>query len=174
YHPSAKRVILIIDETSRLTSVGGVVSKTTKEVTDEFINVLRTLKNPNVFMLHAVALVGTESVREVLCTHNTPGRSSQIFPFTASGAFNAGQFSEAEAKKLFDQFASVYNSDGLSSADISADIFDLTLGHKGLVGCGRFIEDSFDGDTPITTVNQWRAQTTNELRRHIGLIPFFD
>ncbi|RUS24083.1 hypothetical protein BC938DRAFT_474152 [Jimgerdemannia flammicorona] len=90
-HPSSKPIILIIDETSRLTSVGGTVSEATKEVTDEFISALRSLKNANDYSLHAVALVGTESIRELLIVHNKPGASSKISPFTEEATWMAGR-----------------------------------------------------------------------------------
>ncbi|KAF9346288.1 hypothetical protein BGX26_002233 [Mortierella sp. AD094] len=155
---STKRAILIIDEASRLTSVGGALSEAAKEITGEFIDVLRSLRNEHNYILHAVALVGTESVKELLAVRITPGKSSQISPFTASAIFNAGRFTKAEVKELYDQFGTSVSKD-FESADISSDIFDLALGHKGLVGsCGTFIQDTyFRGQDPIITVDGWKA-----------------
>ncbi|RUS31408.1 hypothetical protein BC938DRAFT_477883 [Jimgerdemannia flammicorona] len=90
-HPSSKPIILIIDEASRLASVGGTISEAAKEITDEFISALRSLKNAHDYKLHAVALVGTESIRELLIVHNKPGASSQISPFTEEATWMAGR-----------------------------------------------------------------------------------
>ncbi|RUS13606.1 hypothetical protein BC937DRAFT_95060 [Endogone sp. FLAS-F59071] len=146
YNPLSKPVILIIDEASRLTSVGGTISEAAKEITDQFISTLRTLKNPNDFILHSVVLVGTSSIRELLVPLNKP-----------------------EVKELFDEFAKDGGKRGFESADISADIFELTLGHKGLVGsCGAFIQQTYElQPSPIRMADEWKKATTHELREYI-------
>ena len=54
------------------------------------------------------------------------------------------------------------------SANIAADIFELTLGHKGLVGvCGYYIQCRLDFDESITSLDSWRQRTTIELRQFI-------
>ncbi|RUP33698.1 hypothetical protein BC936DRAFT_138552 [Jimgerdemannia flammicorona] len=174
-HPSSKPIILIIDEASRLASVGGTISEAAKEITDEFISALRSLKNAHDYKLHAVALVGTESIRELLIVYNKPGASSQISPFTEEATWMAGRFTKAEIKQLFDQFAMDINID-FESADISADIFELTLGHKGLVGaCGTYIQYGYEnGISPITTIDDWKKITTVELRKYISQKQHYD
>ncbi|RUS17685.1 hypothetical protein BC937DRAFT_89615 [Endogone sp. FLAS-F59071] len=74
----------------------------------------------------------------------------------------AGRFTKAEVKELFDQFAKDINID-FESDDISADIFELTLGHKGLVGaCGTYIQYGYEnGISPITTVDDWKKTTVD-------------
>ncbi|RUS12588.1 hypothetical protein BC937DRAFT_87464, partial [Endogone sp. FLAS-F59071] len=134
-HPSSKPVILIIDEASRLTSVGGTITEVAKEATDQFISTLRALKNPHDFLLHSVALVSTA----------------------------------IEVKELFDEFAKDGGKRVFESADISADIFELTLGHKGLVGsCGAFIQQTYElQPSPIRMADEWKKATTHELREYI-------
>ncbi|RUS35386.1 hypothetical protein BC938DRAFT_471015, partial [Jimgerdemannia flammicorona] len=123
-NPSSKPVILIIDEASRLTSVGGrTISEATKEVTDEFISALRSLRNANDYSLHAVALVGTESIRELLIPHNKPGSSSQVSPLTSDASWMTDRFTKAERKDatkylLAEGMVSVKEEGGLKSAII--------------------------------------------------------
>ncbi|CAG8486063.1 10461_t:CDS:2 [Paraglomus occultum] len=166
-HPSSKPVILLIDEASRLTSVGGETD-VTNEVTDEFISVLRSLKNAHDYSLHGLALVGTESIRELLVAHNKPGASSQISPFSQEATWMAGRFTKAEVEELFGQFAKDRSS-MFDSVNIATDVFELTLGHKGLVGaCGAYVQQGYDfGSSPIITLDDWKKYTPVELRRFI-------
>lgn len=51
-----------------------------------------------------------------------------------------------------------------------ADIFDLTLGHKGLIGaCGNYIQttNSSSNDTPIRTLDDWKKHTPVKLLNRI-------
>ncbi|RUS15640.1 hypothetical protein BC937DRAFT_92194, partial [Endogone sp. FLAS-F59071] len=167
-HPSSKPVVLIIDEASRLTSVGGTISEAAKDVTDQFVGALRSLKNPNDFLLHSVALVGTESIRELLVPHNKPGASSQISPYSEEAAWITGRFTKAEVEELFNEFAQETDEE-FESADISADIFELTLGHKGLIGaCGAFIQQTYElQPSPIRMADEWKKAATHELQEYI-------
>ncbi|KAF9400851.1 ATP-dependent RNA helicase, partial [Entomortierella beljakovae] len=160
---SAKRSILIIDEASRITSVGDVPN-TNMAITNKFINVIRSLRDDYNYNLHAVLLVGTESVRELLTVHNTAARTSQISPFSTSGAFKMVRFSQSEVYELFSKFQAKFS--GFEFAAIAADVFELTIGHKGLVGCcGVFIERSYNIDnSPIKTIKEWKSKTTDKLR----------
>jgi len=173
FHPSSKPAIVIIDEASRLTSVGGTISEAAKVVTDQFISTLRSLKNAH-FLLHSIALVGTASIRELLIVHNKPGASSQISPFTEEATWAAGRFTKEEVRKLFDEFAQEVEE--IESADISADIFELTLGHRGLVGsCGAFIQRTYDQQAPsIKTADEWKKMTTVDLWTFISEKQHYD
>ncbi|KAF8961900.1 hypothetical protein BGZ46_001279, partial [Entomortierella lignicola] len=164
---SAKRSILIIDEASRMTSIGDV-SDTNKAITDEFINVIKSLRDDYSYNLHAVLLVGTESVREPLTVHNTAARTSQVSSFSSTAAFKTVRFTQSEVNELFGKFQERFSD--FESAAIAADIFELTIGHKGLVGCcGVFIEKSYNIDnSPIKTIKEWKSKTADKLRTFIS------
>jgi hypothetical protein len=74
--PSPKPVILIVDEASRLSS--------NNDCTMEFIDSLRTLKGDrDNFFLVSIILIGTESIRDFLISHQRPNAMSKISPFYA-------------------------------------------------------------------------------------------
>jgi hypothetical protein len=149
-HP--KKTILIIDEASRLSSLGD--GNQTSECTSAFINVLRTLKGDREnFNLRSLLLVGTAATRDLLLPKSADG-SPSISPFSSEGAtFNAGRFTKEEVQSLMAQYAAqTYKFDAIR---IGADIFDITAGHRGLVGvCGNFIQDE-----GITELEVWQSSS---------------
>ncbi|CAG8461821.1 11604_t:CDS:2 [Ambispora leptoticha] len=136
---------------------------------------LRTLKGDRTnYCLHSLALVGTSSIREFLIAHNKPGASSQISLFTEEATWTTGRFTKTDVEELFVQFAKD-SDNGFDSANIAADIFDLTLGHKVFVGaCGAYIQQESEIlSSPIVTVDDWKKRTTIELLRDIMQKPHF-
>ncbi|RUS18523.1 hypothetical protein BC937DRAFT_88664 [Endogone sp. FLAS-F59071] len=59
------------------------------------------------FLLHAVAIVGTESIRELLIAHNKPGASSQISSFTEEGILDGWPVYQSRYQGTFDQFTTI-------------------------------------------------------------------
>ncbi|CAG8546751.1 348_t:CDS:2, partial [Paraglomus brasilianum] len=143
-------IILLSDEASWLTSVG---SEAEKEVTDEFISMLWSLKDPHQYTLYSLAFVSTETEKTLL----------------------AGWFTKAEVKELFDQFAMDMGT-RFESANISADIFELTLGHKGLIGaCGSYIQQTYEyQNSPIITADDWKKTTIIGLQKYICEMPHYN
>jgi len=158
-----KPVILIIDEASKM--VDG--DKTYNIVTD-FISTLRDLRDNNInFCLHALALIGTESVREFLLGQQNPNSQSPISPFSAEASFESTRFTEADVTSLLRAYA---DDSGLKFDlfEISRDIYDRTLGHKGLVGlCCYYLESVVaDGKNNIS-IQDWNLHTPLELSNFI-------
>ncbi|CAG8490125.1 7145_t:CDS:2 [Funneliformis caledonium] len=147
YLLSPKPIILIVDEASRL-SAGD-------DCTVEFIDSLRTLKGDRVnFCLISIILVGTATIRDFLISHQRPNAISKISPFSAEACLTCSQFTKAEVEDLFKQFATSIN-DSFDFINIAPDIFEFTLGHKGLVGaCGDYIQNAHSyNNTPIQTLD---------------------
>ena len=128
---SPKPVILLVDEASRL-SIG--------DLTYEFLGTLRALKDDRrSFCLHSLVLVGTESIMDFLLSRPLPNARSTVSPFSPEACFRTNRFTEEETKELFRQFGETF--DQVDHSDIAEDVFELTAGHKGLVGvCGYFLE----------------------------------
>lgn len=157
-------VVLLIDEASRLVSSIDNVQL----VINDFLSVLRTLKDDRTnYCLHSVALFGTESIMDLI-VHEHPGGRSTISPFSNNASWICGRFTEADIRSLFHQFAQT-KSTSFNVVEIASDVFELTLGHKGLVGvCGDFIQISYDyGTSPIVSVDDWRKCTGVRLQAYI-------
>ncbi|GBB85504.1 hypothetical protein RclHR1_01200018 [Rhizophagus clarus] len=57
-------------------------------------------------------------------------------------------------------------------SDIATDIFDLTLGHNGLVGaCGGYIQNiHLLGNDHIQTLDDWKKHTSVQLLKNISVM----
>ncbi|CAG8617115.1 4616_t:CDS:2, partial [Paraglomus occultum] len=164
-----KPVILIIDEASMLYEIkdtpGGIV--------DQFIGTLRAIKDDVTgCCLHSIALVGTESVRDVLTSRQVKGRSIYS-PFSEEGSYQSSRFSQNEVQDLLKQFVSVKKIE-LDVNEIANDIYELTSGHKGLVGiCGNFIENTLLKCSRTVSFQDWNKNAT-KLRTFIWGKPTYD
>ncbi|RGB22978.1 hypothetical protein C1646_677445 [Rhizophagus diaphanus] len=157
---SPKQIILIVDEASRMSI--------NDECTIEFIDSLRTLKGDlRNFRLISIMLVGTESIRDFLVTHQKPNSVSKISPFTADASLTCRRFTKADVENLFKQFADVIEN--FDYINIASDVFELTLGHKGLVGaCGDYIQNTYScNNDPIQTLDDWKKHTPIKLMNRI-------
>ncbi|CAG8664055.1 1694_t:CDS:2, partial [Paraglomus brasilianum] len=160
------QAIIIIDEASRLTSND---DEATMAIITEFIDSLRTLKGDrDNFRLHSLLLCGTANIRDLLLARQRPGSMSSISPFSEEASLTSNRFTETEVRALFTQFADTNNT-AFDIVNIAADIFDLTLGHKGLVGaCGDYIQNTYDyNNTPIITLDDWKRHTPVKLLNRI-------
>ena len=160
------QAIIIIDEASRLTSND---DEATMAIITEFIDSLRTLKGDrDNFRLHSLLLCGTANIRDLLLARQRPGSMSSISPFSEEASLTSSRFTETEVRALFTQFADTNNT-AFDIVNIAADIFDLTLGHKGLVGaCGDYIQNTYDyNNTPIVTLDDWKKHTPVKLLNRI-------
>lgn len=166
-HPSSSQVILLVDEASRLDT-----SDDDNECTVDFIDSLRTLKaERHNYCLHSILLVGTASIRDLLISRAKPGATSKISPFSNDNCMTCNRFTKDEVESLFKQYATD-NDVNFKFIDIAADIFDLTLGHKGLVGaCGSYIQNlQLLGNDPIQTLDDWKKHTPVQLLKNISVM----
>ena len=150
-------VVLIIDEASILYEI----NHNDEGIVADFIGTLRGCKDNFLdCTLHAVVLVGTESVREVLASHSVKGRS--IFsPFTEEATYESTRFTPSQVQHLLRQFSDARDVD-LDVDEISNDIYELTQGHKGLVGvCGTFIQERLFDRNRKVTLGDWKANSYN-------------
>jgi hypothetical protein len=154
---SPKQIILIVDEASRMS--------TSDDCTVEFIDSLRTLKGDrDTFCLISIILVGTVSIRDFLISRQRPEIISKISPFSAEACLICSRFTKAEVEDLFKQYATNTNKN-FDFINIVLDVFDLTLGHKGLVSaCGDYIQNTYSiSDSPIQTLDDWEEHTPIKL-----------
>jgi hypothetical protein len=163
---SQKPIIILIDEASRLSA--------NNSCTTQFIDSLRTLKGDrDNFCLVSIVLIGTASIRDFLVSYSQqrPTAMSKISSFSAEAYLTCNRFTKAEVEDLFKQFATENNVD-FKSSDIAKDIFDLTLGHKGLVGtCGSYIQNiQHIGNDHIQTLDDWKKHTPIQLLKNISVM----
>ncbi|KAF9372619.1 ATP-dependent RNA helicase [Mortierella sp. AD011] len=176
-------VILIIDEASRLAKPNGAQANDVQEIINNFLSILRTLKDDrSTYCIHSVALCGTESIKD-LTVHESPNHPQSLSPFSHHDCWKCGRFKESDIKELLSQFAGTISTK-IDVTSIASDIFELTLGHKGLTGtCCYFIESTYRPDTmPIVSLDDWKMHTIvnlqaricsmNTYRSAIGRIPF--
>ncbi|CAG8627555.1 10350_t:CDS:2 [Acaulospora morrowiae] len=151
-----KPMMLIIDEASMLYEIkdtpGGIV--------DQFIGTLRAIKDDITgCCLHSIALVGTVSVRDVLISRQVKCRSIYS-PFLEEESYKSSRFSQNEVQDLLNQFVSVKKIE-LDVNEIANDIYELTFGHKGLVGiCGNFIENTLLKCSRTVSFQDWNKNAT--------------
>jgi len=116
--------------------------------------------------LSALTRTHSESIRNFIVHEGSDG--SSISPFSHEASWKSGRFTKANVKELFTQFAKTIGS-AFDVNNIASDIFELTLGHKGLVGvCGSFIETTYNiGKKPISSLNDWKKHTVVNLQHYI-------
>ncbi|GES81921.1 P-loop containing nucleoside triphosphate hydrolase protein [Rhizophagus clarus] len=161
YHFPPKQIILIFDDASRMS--------VSDDCTVEFIDSLWTLKGDrDNFCLLSVILIGTANIRDFLISHQSPGAMSKISPFSAEACLTCSRFTKAEVEGLFKQFATNTN-ESFDFINIASNVFDLTLGHKGLVGaCGDYIQNTHSYSVnPIQTLDDWEKPTPMKLPNRI-------
>ena len=153
HDPARLPAILVIDEASMLTGMDN-------KIIDDFISTLRSLKDNHIsFCLHSIVLVGTESVRGVLASRNVGGRSVYS-PFTEEETFECTRFTVSEVEELLNQFVKANKDLDIKVHGIAKDIYELTSGHKGLVGvCGNFIEGKLLRNRRTVSLKDWKAHS---------------
>lgn len=149
---SPKPAILIIDEASNLFYNNQIANV---DLSTEFICALRDLKDDRVnYCLHALVLVGTESVKDALAICR-PNSTTKISPFSVESIIPTVRFTLSEVKDLLHQFSKERNLH-LDIDNIAGDIYNLTLGHKGLVGlCGYYLETFVAVNKSSVTLVDW-------------------
>ena len=142
--PSSIPIILFIDGAS-------VMVGEDQAIIDSFIGMLRELGDRQKFCMHSVALVGFENIKELLIDPK-----NTISPFTAEACLTPDRFDQQAIVALLDQYAH-YSGVELDSAEIAGDIYERTLGHKGLVGvvCS-FLEMQVMYKKFSLSINDWR------------------
>lgn len=165
--PDPRPVILLIDEASRLVQANGSMNGV-QEIVNEFLSTLKVLQEDHTnHCIYSVALFGTESVKDLI-VHESPNRPLSISPFSYDNCWKCGRFIKSDVTGLLAQFSETVSRE-LDIAEIASDIFELTLGHRGLTGaCCRFIEMTFKvGPLPIVSIDDWKKQTIVNLKGYI-------
>ena len=154
--------ILIIDEASNLFQINRLNDTDYINIIDEFIGALRNIKqNRSTYSVYAIALVGTETVRDVLIARPLPNKKSIISPFTAEASFEPDRFTRPEIENLLTQY-STETKIILDTAGIADSIHQLTLGHKGLTGCiGHYIEHVVSRNRCRVSLEDWDRHAIN-------------
>ncbi|KAF9175972.1 ATP-dependent RNA helicase, partial [Mortierella sp. AD011] len=161
-------VILIIDEASRLVKANKVHADDVQEITNSFLTILRTLKDDRTnYRIYSVALCGTENIKNLI-VHESPNHLQSLLPFSHEDCWKIGRFKESDVKDLLSQFSET-KSTKIDVTNIASDIFELTLGHRGLTGtCCRFIESTYRSDAvPIVSCDDWKRHTIVDLQARI-------
>ena len=93
--------ILIIDEASNLFQINCLNDTDYINIIDEFIGALWNIKqNRSTYSVYAIALVGTETVRDVLIARPLPNKKSIISPFTAEASFEPDRFTRPDTHSV--------------------------------------------------------------------------
>jgi hypothetical protein len=145
-------VVLVFDE-------GSALLNHDRKIIEDFMGVLRLLKDGrDQFCLHSFALVGVETIKKLLTPQ--PESKNKISPFTAEATVEPDRFIEVDIKMLLDDYARE-SSVELESADIAKDIFERTLGHKGLTGTCCSILETMCAVKNMATVSldNWKCAT---------------
>lgn len=160
----SKPAILVIDEASNLFYNALMIN----DVSTEFIGAIRDLKVDEVnYCLRGLVLVGTEAIKEALAIYPSSSTYS-ISPFSVEFTLPTTPFTKPQVMDLLDQFAKEKNI-SLDKDDIARDIFELTAGHRGLVGvCGYFLEVAVVLNQGPVTMSQWLKTTIFELPIHVA------
>ncbi|CAG8596532.1 6452_t:CDS:2 [Paraglomus brasilianum] len=149
---SSSPVILLIDEASILVNKDPTII-------NSFIGMLRLLKGDETCCLHGLALIGVESVKQLLrpCEGHF-----EISPFTQKGEITPRPFNELEIKELLLQYVKEANID-LDTISFAADIYERTIGHKGLVGvCCMMLEEMAESGDSVS-IDKWRQYASMDL-----------
>ncbi|KAF9345518.1 hypothetical protein BGX34_004676 [Mortierella sp. NVP85] len=151
---SSRPIILLFDE------VSWIVGKDAA-VVDSFLGMLRLLKGDrNQHCLHAMALVGVQTIKKLL---KSP---TSLSPFTSETTITPERFKVADVEGLLRQY-SVEACVELDAAAIGQDIFERTLGHKGLVGtCCRALVNKVVNHGGHVLVEEWQKYAS------VGLLGF--
>ncbi|KAF9166394.1 ATP-dependent RNA helicase [Mortierella sp. AD011] len=156
---NARPVILLIDGASRIVQVDSS-NNGIQDVIKDFASVLKALRDDrDTSCMYSTGLFGTENVKSLIAHES---------PFSYSKCWDCGRFTEDDVKGLLSQFAETQITE-LDVAGIASDIFELTLGHRGLTGaCCSYIEESYRiGNEPIVTVDDWARHTPHDLQEKI-------
>ncbi|PKY53802.1 hypothetical protein RhiirA4_426293 [Rhizophagus irregularis] len=161
---SLRDIILIIDEASRLINDN---DETSRLIIKDFIASLQILKDQrgDISIVHSVMLIGTEVIKDFLLARAqySNNSTSAISPFSAEKVFNSAQFTNLEVKNLLAQYAED-NKFEIDVDNIAADVYSLTLGHKGLVGaCYYYFEQKIMPGAIKATLDDWE--------KHVPILP---
>jgi len=157
----SKPVVLLIDE-------GSFLVNSDKLIVDDFIGMLRLLRdNRREYCMHSVVLVGVETIKELLVPRQLPGSVGRISPFTREATIVSGHFTEADIKTLLDEYCEEASIQ-LDSADFARDIYQRTIGHKGLVGtcCAALEKNVIPGKSSVS-ISDWELYAVANLVRNI-------
>ncbi|KAF9940711.1 hypothetical protein BGZ65_006350 [Modicella reniformis] len=148
---SSRPIILLLDEVSWLVGQDPVFA-------DSFVGMLRLLKgNRNERCLHATALVGVQTIKRLL---KSP---TSLSPFTSETTIRPERFEVADVENLLRQYSGEECVE-LDAAAIGQDIFERTLGHKGLVGtCCRALSDKMVDHGGHVSVEEWQRYASVDL-----------
>lgn len=93
--------------------------------------------------------------------------SRNISPFSAGQEFYTTRFTSEEIKNLFTQYVEE-NKLNVDVDEIVADIYSLTLGHKGLVGiCCYYFATNLMVGTNEANLCDWEKHTLIQLPQYI-------
>ena len=153
--------VLLIDE-------GSFLVNRNVAIVDDFIGTLRLLRDGrNAYCLHSFILAGVETVKELLVPQRLSSSVGSISPFTREATIIPGRFIEADIRILLDEYtkeASVV----LDSVAFAQDIYQCTLGHKGLVGtCCAAIEKKVALGKRSVSIDEWELYAVANLLRYI-------
>ncbi|KAF9356720.1 hypothetical protein BGX34_009785 [Mortierella sp. NVP85] len=113
--------------------------------------------NRNERCLHATALVGVQTIERLL---KSP---TSLSSFTSETAITPERFEVADVEDLLRQYSGEECVE-LDAAAIGQDIFERTLGHKGLVGtCCRALADKVVDHGGHVSVEEWQRYAAVDL-----------
>lgn len=152
---NSRPVVLLFDE-------GSLLVNRDKSIVNDFIGTLRLLRDGRKeYCMHSLILAGVETVKWLLESQ------SSISPFTREATITPGYFTVANIKTLLDEYSTEVSIQ-LDSYTFAWDIYQRTLGHKGLVGtCCAALETIVIPGHHSISIEQWELYAVSELVRYI-------
>jgi len=155
--------VLLIDE-------GSFLVNHNIALVDDFIGALHLLRDGrSKYCLHSFILAGVETVKELLIPRQLSSSVGvgSISPFTREATIIPGRFVEADIQMLLDEFTKEA-SVALDSVALARDIYQRTLGHKGLVGtCCAAIEKKVALGKCSVSIDEWELYAIANILRYI-------
>jgi len=153
-HDSSRPIILLFDEVSWLVGKDPAIA-------DSFLGMLRLLKGDrDARCLHATALVGVETIKRLLNSRTSNS------PFTLEATITPERFEASNIEDLLLQYSDEKCVE-LDAAAIGQDIFERTLGHKGLVGiCCQALSEKVVNNRNRVSLEEWQKYAS------VGLLGF--
>eukprot|EP00878_Enallax_costatus_P007645 GHUV01008004.1.p1 GENE.GHUV01008004.1~~GHUV01008004.1.p1 ORF type:complete len:672 (+),score=170.34 GHUV01008004.1:794-2809(+) len=156
------RVWVLVDEASQLASLQD-------NVLVDFLTTIRTLRNRWMAQhsLEGMPLFGVYSIVRLLQGHNRNASAIRVADLA-----DAGHFSQQDIQSLLEQYVTQQQQINPSSnclqqqdlPNIARSLYDLTSGHKGLIGtCCHLLDHHLSA-----TAEQWRKFSAVSLSRRVG------
>ncbi|CAG8653408.1 6024_t:CDS:2, partial [Paraglomus occultum] len=140
---SSLPVVLLIDEGSFLVNCDVAI-------VDDFTGILCLLRDGH-----------------LLVPRQLPKSIGRISPFTREATIIPGRFIEADIQMLLDEYMNEASIE-LDSAAFAQDIYQRTLGHKGLVGtCCAAIEKKIALGKHSVSIDEWELYAVANLLRYV-------